>query len=133
MPRRSSGNSARARHLAAWPEGVDAAIAALDAVAAPVGKALAGAARGLAAGIPADADPEVSAAALASHARLVRHLEHAAADGSPDAALGASALSALMSSAEGIDLDLGQLAERADAERDRLSERLAESCAQIDS
>ena len=123
---------ARARHLAAWPEAVDAALDALDAVTAPVGQALAGAARGLAAGIPGDADPEISAAALAAHARLVRHLEQAAADGSPDPALGADALSALMSSAEGIELDLGKLAERADGERDRLSERLAESCAQID-
>ncbi len=123
---------ARAAHLAAWPAAVDAAIASLDAVPAPVGQALAGAARGLAAGIPADADPQVAAAARAAHARLVTHIDAAAASSSREAALGSAALSALMGSAEGIDLDLGKLAERADAERDRLSERLAESCARID-
>jgi hypothetical protein len=124
---------ARAAHLAAWPDAVDAAIASLDAVAAPVGHALAGAARGLAAGIPEDADPGNAAAARTAHARLVAHLEQAAANGSQNAALGEAALTALMSSAEGIELDLGKLAERADAERDRLKERLAASCAHIDS
>ncbi|HEX6932811.1 MAG TPA: DUF885 family protein [Streptosporangiaceae bacterium] len=123
---------ARAAHLAAWPDAVDAAIASLDAVPAPVGQALAGAARGLGAGIPADADPAAAKAAWTAHARLVAHLEQAAATGSEDVALGSAALTALMGSAEGIDLDLGKLAERADAERDRLSERLAESCAQVD-
>ena len=49
---------ARAAHLAAWPDAVDAAIASLDPVTAPVGQALAGAVRGLAAGIPSDAEPE---------------------------------------------------------------------------
>src|SRR5215470_4921475 len=65
---------ARAAHLAAWPAAVDGAIAALDAVPAPVGRALTAAARGLAAGIPADADPEVSETARAAHSRLVAHL-----------------------------------------------------------
>ncbi|MGI9007576.1 MAG: DUF885 family protein, partial [Streptosporangiaceae bacterium] len=36
----------RAAHLAAWPDAADGAVESLDAVAAPVGKALAGAARG---------------------------------------------------------------------------------------
>jgi len=123
---------ARAAHLAAWPDAVDGAIRSLDAVTAPVGEALADAARGLAAGIPHDADEAAIAAARAAHARLVGHLERAAASGSPDAALGADALAALMSSSEGIEVDLGRLAERADAERDRLSERLTESCARVD-
>ena len=130
---RAERDRARAAHLAAWPDAVDAAIASLDAVTAPVGQALAGAARGLAAGIPADADPGVAAAATTAHARLVAHLEQAAAGGSQNAALGSAALAALMSSGEGIDVDLGRLAERADAERDRLTDRLAESCAQVDS
>jgi hypothetical protein len=124
---------ARAAHLAAWPDAVDAAIASLDAVTAPVGQALAGAARGLAAGIPAGADQGVAEAARTAHARLVAHLDQAAANGSRDAALGGPALTALMGSAEGVELDLGKLAERADAERDRLTERLEESCAQVDS
>ena len=42
------------------------------------------------------------------------------------------ALTKLMSSSEGIDLDLAELAARADAERDRLLSRLADSCAQLD-
>ncbi len=129
---RQERNRARAAHLAAWPEAADAAVRSLDAVTAPVGKALAGASRGLAAGIGADAEPQAATAARAAHARLVGHLEQAAASGSPDGALGGGALAALMSSAEGIEVDLGGLAELADAERDRLTGRLAESCAQVD-
>src|SRR5258707_2093645 len=51
---------ARTAHLAARPAAAGAAVAALDAVPAPVARALTGAARGLAAGIPADSGPEVS-------------------------------------------------------------------------
>jgi hypothetical protein len=123
---------ARAAHLALWPEAADAAVRSLDAVAAPVAEALVGGARGLGAGIRADADQAVSAAARAAHGRLVSHLEQAAATGNPDAALGDRALAALMSSSEGVEVDLGRLAERADTERDRLAGRLAESCAQVD-
>jgi uncharacterized protein (DUF885 family) len=123
---------ARADHLAAWPEAVDAAIAALDRVPAPVARALASSVSGLAAGIPANRDEQANAAALAAHARLVAHIDQAAATGRPDAALGSDALGKLMSAAEGVDVDLGKLAERADAERDRLRGRLAESCARID-
>ena len=124
---------ARADHLGAWPEAIDGALAALDRVPAPVAKALAGAVRGLAAGIPADRDERANTSALAAHARFVAHIDAAAANGQPDAALGAEALTKLMGSLEGTEVDLGRLAERADAERDRLRERLAESCAQIDS
>src|SRR5262249_7951750 len=53
---------ARTAHLAAWPDAVDAAITTLDAVPAPVAQALIGAARGLAAGIPGNADHELRAA-----------------------------------------------------------------------
>ncbi|WP_460405822.1 DUF885 family protein, partial [Actinophytocola sediminis] len=67
--------------------------------------------------------------ALAAHARLVTHVEHAAAHGDPDAALGAPALARLMGSAEALDVDLGRLAERDHRERDRLHDRLAELCA----
>ena len=44
--------AARAAHLAAWPTVIDAAIASLDAVAAPVAASLLGGIRGLAAGRP---------------------------------------------------------------------------------
>jgi hypothetical protein len=123
---------ARRAHLAAWPQAVDAALNALDQVTAPVAQALGDAIRGLAAGIPADADDVVRANALAAHARLVAHIDAAAAAGSPDAALGSAGLSSLMSSAEAMPVDLGRLGERADAERDRLTGLLADSCAQVD-
>ena len=125
-------DQARLAQLAAWPQAIDAAVAALDQVSAPVATALVTGMRGLAAGIPADAPPSCAAAAQAAHARLVAHVEQAAASGDPDAALGGPALAAMMSSSERIEVDLGRLAEEADAERDRLAGRLAESCARID-
>jgi Bacterial protein of unknown function (DUF885) len=123
---------ARLEHLAGWPQAVDAALAALDRVSAPVATAMMTGIRGLTAGIPADAPPAVADAARGAHARLVAHVEYAAASGDPDPALGGPALESLMSSAERIEVDLGQLAGRADAERDRLLGRLADSCARID-
>jgi len=123
---------ARQAQLAAWPQAVDAAVAALDRVSAPVAQALAAGIGGLTAGIPARAPADVAEAARAAHARLAAHIAQAAATGDPDPALGGPALAALMSSAERIEVDLGRLAEQADTERDRLAARLAESCAQID-
>jgi len=97
-----------------------------------VAASLLGGIRGLAAGIPADADPRSRDAALSAHRRLVAHIERAAQDGPPDAALGAPALARLLSAAEATPVDLGALAARADAERDRLHARLDESAALID-
>jgi len=136
-------DAARAEHLAAWPRAVDAAVSALDRVSSPVAQALLGAACGLAAGLDdesaepgtptggAGLDEKVRRAALAAHARLVAHVERAAAQGDPDPALGASGLAALMSSAEALPVDLGALARQADAERDRLHALLADGCAQV--
>jgi Bacterial protein of unknown function (DUF885) len=123
---------ARQAHLAAWPEAIGNAIDALDMLSAPVATALAEGIKGLAAGIPASADEKTRSAALAAHARLVAHVDHAAAAGDPDASLGTARLSALMSSSESMPVDLGRLAEQADAERDRLMARLTESCARVD-
>jgi hypothetical protein len=125
-------DEARARHLAAWPEAIAAAVETLDQVSAPVARALADGIRGLPAGIPPGTDERVREAALAAHARLTAHIDRAAAEGDPDPALGAAALTALMSSAESTPVDLGRLAERADAERDRLTAMLAASCARVD-
>ena len=72
------------------------------------------------------------AAARAAHARLVAHVERAAAEGDPDPALGGPGLAALMGSAEALPVDLGRLAEQADAERDRLHALLADGCARLD-
>jgi hypothetical protein len=131
-------DAARVKHIAAWPATIDGAISSLDQVSAPVAEALLGAARGLAAGLTTGTgtgtspqDSEATEAALAAHARLVAHLEHAAAHGDPDSALGAAGLTALMSSAEGMPVELGRLAEQADAERDRLHALLADDCARI--
>ena len=121
---------ARRRHLAAWPDGVEAALAALDAVPAPVAEATLGVVRGLAAGLSGD-DP-VEATAIAAHGRLVAHLGRAAAEGAPSAALGADRLVRLLSAAEAIDVDLDVLSARADAERDRLRAMLDEACARIE-
>ena len=128
--------AARAEHLAAWPRVADAAVESLDMMSAPVAQALLGAVRGLAAGLSdggdhGGADEAVLEAALAGHARLVAHVERAAADGDPDAALGSAGLTALMSSAEALPVDLGKLAEQADAERDRLFALLADGCARV--
>jgi hypothetical protein len=125
--------AARAAHLTAWPRVIDAAIRSLDRVPAPVAESLLGAVRGLAAGIPADADPAARESALVAHARLVAHVERAAESGPPDAALGPAGLTALLSAGEALDVDLAALGARADAERDRLTARLSESAALIDS
>ncbi len=127
-------DAARAGHLAAWPRVVDAAVESLDQVSAPVAGALLRTVRGLAAGLAGfrGVDDAARDAARAAHARLVAHVERAAAEGHRDAALGGGALAALMSSAEAMPVDLGRLAERADAERDRLHALLAEACARLE-
>ena len=104
---------------------IDAAIASLDQVSAPVAESLLGGIRGLAAGSPREraADPEARDAALAAHGRLVAHVERRRRR-APDAALGRPALTALLCTAEALTVDLGALAAQADAERDRLRARL---------
>ena len=119
-------------HLSGWPHAADHAIEALDRLSRPVANSLVGAVRGLSAGIPPGTEPAIRDAALAAHARLTGHVEHAAAIGPPDVALGGPGLSALLSSGEAMPVDLGRLAEQADAERDRLLARLTEDCALLD-
>jgi len=134
-------DAARAEHLAAWPRVADAAVESLDQVSAPVAQALLAGVRGLGAGLdtaPGEVSGEAAraaradrAAARAAHARLVAHVERAAADGDPDPALGSSGLAALMSSAEAMPVDLGRLAEQADGERDRLHALLVDGCGRL--
>lgn len=124
-------DEARRRHLLQWPDAVDAAIASLDRVSAPVAGALLGAVRGLATGLDGDREPE-AAPALAAHERLVAHIARAAETGDPDPRLGGPALAALMGSQEGLVVDLSALAAEADRERERLSELLTESCGLLD-
>src|SRR5690349_7255600 len=129
-------DAARAEHVAAWPRVCDAAVESLDQVSAPVAQALLGGIRGLAAGLSTRTgrgpEQEVLAAARAAHARLVAHVERAAAAGDPDPSLGAAGLAALMGVAEALPVDLGRLAEQADAERDRLHALLADWCARLE-
>jgi uncharacterized protein (DUF885 family) len=125
-------DAARLAHLARWPQAADTAVETLDQLSAPVAQSLGDAISGLAAGIPATAGESVREEATAAHARLVAHIDQAAANGHRDASLGAAGLTALMSNAQTIPVDLGRLADRADAERDRLTARLAESCARIE-
>jgi Bacterial protein of unknown function (DUF885) len=128
--------AARARHLGGWPEAVDGSVAALDELTPAIAAATLGAVRGLSAGL--DADDPVESAALDAHARLVAHLESAAGSGgsSGDGDLGAGALGAegltlLLSAAEATRVDLGAMAARADAERDRLRAMLDEACERL--
>jgi Bacterial protein of unknown function (DUF885) len=122
---------ARRRHLAAWPDAVDAAVTALDRVAAPVAEALLPAARGLTAGLAeTGADPVVERA-LEAHKRLAAHLEAAADGGHRDTALGRGPLERLLGAGEALEVDLGRLEERADAERDRLQSMLEEACGRL--
>ena len=121
---------ARRRHLAAWPDAVDAALEALDRVPAPAAASLLGAAKGLTADLQADGDPVVREA-LAAHGRLLAHLEAAAGDGPPDAALGRGPLERLLGTGEALEVDLGRLEERADAERDRLRAMLDDACGRL--
>jgi hypothetical protein len=130
---------ARLRHLQRWPDGVDMAIEALDRVPRPVASGLLAVAEGLHAGLveaargpgrplpPADAE-----AAAAAHRRLIEHLQRAADTGDPDPAIGGQALARMMGEPELMTVDLGQLAERCDAERDRLLSMLVDGCARVD-
>ncbi len=122
--------AARRRHVAAWPDAVEAAITSLDLVSAPVAEALLDAVRGLTDGLPRDGDP--AAAARRAHRRLVTHLERAAEDGDPDPALGGSGLARLMGVGEATTVDLADLAVRAEGERARLSGLLADACRRLD-
>ncbi|MFG3256845.1 DUF885 family protein [Streptomyces sp. NPDC048172] len=114
--------AARAAHLGLWPDAVDAALKALDAVPAPVARATLPAARAL--GAYAEDHP----AARAAHGRLVAHLEDAALHGDPSAALGGASLGLLLSSSEACEADLAELARRAEAERETLHGLLRDAC-----
>lgn len=116
--------SARARHLAAWPDAVDAAISALDRVPAPAARATLRAVRGLGQGVD-------DAAALAALERLVAHLEQISEQGEPSAALGEQLLVDGYRHLEALDLDLARLTELAEAETERLLAMLIEACARL--
>ncbi|WP_412077472.1 DUF885 family protein [Streptomyces xanthophaeus] len=124
-------DAARSAQLRQWPDAVDAAIEALDRVPAALADATLPLARGLAAFLDPQGGP-VHAAAGRAHARFTAHLERAAAEGAPSAALGGVALARLLSAAEACTVDLTSMTARVDAERDRLRALLDESLRRID-
>ncbi|HEX5016088.1 MAG TPA: DUF885 family protein [Actinomycetes bacterium] len=121
---------ARKRHLRKWPEAVDMALDALDQVPAPVAQALVGAVRGLKDSVATDEPGRDDA--LAAHARFVKHLEQLAANGDPQTAMGRAELELLMGADEAMpNVDLGDLADRATLERQRLRDMLEEGCQRL--
>lgn len=120
---------ARRRHVVAWPDAIDAALRSLDAVPAPTARALLPSVVGLAA--PLDPAVPEDAAALGAHGRLVAHLERAAVEGDPDAAIGAGALEQLLGAPEALTVSLDDLNRRAEEEGDRLDALLTEACGRL--
>ena len=123
-------DEARRRHLASWPDAVDAAIEALDRVPRDVALGTLAEVRGLAP-VASGSEGVHDEAAVAAHARLVAHVERAAQDGDPDPSIGAEGLRRLMGVPEAMEVDLDVLARDADAERDRLLAMLAQACERI--
>ncbi|HVQ86952.1 MAG TPA: DUF885 family protein [Actinomycetes bacterium] len=122
-------DQALTRHLGRWPDAVDMAVKALDQVAAPVAASLVEAARGLALGIPHEL-PGAPEAAIAQQ-RFVQHLEQCAATGSPETAIGESALAQLMGVSNATEVDINALASQADQEKLRLLALLGDACHQL--
>jgi hypothetical protein len=126
---------ARRAHVALWPAAIDIAVNTLDAVPAPVAASLLPSVRGLVAALDGPvsmADPPVLAAARSAHTRLVAHLEKVAESGDPDCAVGADVLARSLGAFEAVDVNLEKLADRADAERDRIATMLVEACSRFD-
>ncbi len=122
---------ARAAHLAAWPDAVDAARASLDpeAVPAVVAQALLPSAEGLV----ADLDPTEpgAEAALAAHRELLAHLRRCAQEGAGEVALGGDALARLYGVPEATTVDRGVLADAGEAEIARLGGLLEDALAAL--
>ena len=121
---------ARRRHLALWPDAIDAAISSLDAVPAGVAAAFLGSVRGLRAAIRPD-DGEAGAKASAALDRLVDHLAGFAAMSGSAEGLGRERLITLLGCADGITVDLDQLAARTAAEKLRMNDLLRDACDKI--
>lgn len=116
---------ARRRHIASWPDAVDVAVSTLTRVPAPTAAALLPAARGLGFGLREEAP-------LRALDRFVGHVQACARDGDPDPGIGGDALALLYGAPEALPVDLAALRRNADAERDRLTDLLKQSCAPVD-
>ena len=122
--------AAKQRHLAGWPDAVDASLKSLDSVPSPIARSLLAAARGLAVGLVAERSP-AEAAAISAHARLVDHIADAAENGPTETALGAEALADLLGVPEAAQVDLSVLAAHAEAELARMTDLLTEAVGRI--
>ncbi len=121
---------ARSRHLAHWPDAIDAAISSLDRVPAGVAAAFLGSVRGLHTAIRTT-DGDVGTKASAALDRLIDHLAHCAALPETAEGLGVDRLIALLGCADGIGVNLEQLTARTAAEKLRMNELLRDACARI--
>jgi hypothetical protein len=122
--------AARTRHLALWPDAVDAAINSLDSVPAAVAAAFLGPVRGLASSVTS-ADGDIGTRAAKALERLVTHLERFATAPATVEGLGADRLVTLLGCADGVTVNLGQLMARTATEKLRMSELLRDACGQI--
>ena len=118
------------RHLALWPDAIDAAISSLDAVPARVAAAFHRSVRGLRAAIRPD-DRAGGVKASAALDRLVDHLASFAALPESGEGLGRERLITLLWCADGITADLDQLAARTAAERLGMNDLLRDACDKI--
>jgi len=121
---------ARRRHLAQWPDAIDAAIESLDMVSKEAAAALLPSARGLALSVREEDGP-AGERAQAALTRLVAHLDRLTREGEVSAALGTSKLTRLVTCADDITVDLGELLERVARERVRMMDLLGDACAQL--
>ena len=123
---------AKLAHLARWPQAVDAALASLDQVSAPVARVAGLGHPGPGGRHPGQRPARRRVGRPRRARRLVARVQQATSGGGPRPGAGPGRAAQPDEHAEDIDVDLGVLAERADAERDRLLNRLAEDCARID-
>ncbi|PZS25960.1 MAG: DUF885 domain-containing protein [Pseudonocardiales bacterium] len=119
--------AARDQHVQLWPDAVDAAIESLDHMPRAVAQAALPLARGLASFLAPGED-----AARRAQQRFVDHLETSAQHGDPTPGMGAGALQSLLATSEACEVDLEELATRAEAEDERLAALLEEACRRLD-
>jgi len=109
----------RLEHLRLWPELVDNALASLDLVARPVAAMFAGAAKGIADSVAADGEAGERGHAAAT--RLADRLTAMAQDPEREELyLGERTLTELLGCEDLVDVDLGDLIEYAESERERM-------------
>ncbi|MER6319348.1 DUF885 family protein [Streptomyces sp. NPDC001581] len=125
---------ARRDHLDAWPDLVAAAVTTLDLVPAEQARAALPAVQGLQHELTRPGHETTSRERRAAEAleRLEAHLRTTARAERASPVLGEDGLTRMLAATEGSAVDLESLAERADTERERLTQLLEEACRRID-